>query len=102
MVLLVAGLVLLLVLELILEVAYRYIVEERDKNFLRRTLNAYFPPKVVERIIVNPQLIASAGDRKELTIMFSDVAGFTERSSTMAPDEIRQKLNEYFEAMTDI
>ena len=34
--------------------------------------------------------------------MFSDVAGFTKRSSTMAPDQIRKMLNEYFEAMTDI
>jgi adenylate cyclase len=82
--------------------AYRYIVEEREKNFLSRTFQAYFPPKVVQRIMANPQLIASAGERKELTIMFSDLAGFTRLSSQLSPDRIRTLLNEYFEAMTDI
>ena len=82
--------------------AYRFIVEERDKNFLRRTFEAYFPPKIVKRIMVNPQMIASAGERKELTVMFSDLVGFTKRSSTMSADHIQSLLNEYFEAMVDI
>jgi adenylate cyclase len=78
------------------------VVEERDKAFLRKTFEAYFPPKVVERIIANPSLIASAGERKELTILFSDIAGFTKRASTLPPDLIQAFLNEYFEAMIDI
>lgn len=82
-------------------VAYRYIVEERNKAFLRRTFEAYFPPAVVERIMENPELITT-GERKELTIMFSDIAGFTRMSATMAPDRIQAILNEYFEAMVDI
>lgn len=82
-------------------VAYRYIVEERNKAFLRRTFEAYFPPAVVERIMANPELITT-GERKELTIMFSDIAGFTRMSATMAPDRIQMILNEYFEAMVDI
>ena len=82
--------------------AYRYVVEERDKTFLRRTFEAYFPPKVVTRLMANPTLIASAGERKELTILFSDVVGFTKRSATLPPDRIQAFLNEYFEAMVDI
>jgi adenylate cyclase len=81
--------------------AYRYIVEERQKNFLKRTFQAYFPPKVVDRIVANPQLIASAVE-KELTIMFSDLSGFTKMSSKLPPDRIKSLLNEYFEAMLDI
>ena len=92
---------LMLVLALTSNVAYRYVVEERNKAILRRTLDAYFPPKVVDRIMMNPELIAS-GERKELTIMFSDVVGFTKRSSTLPPDRIQAMLNEYFEAMTEI
>ncbi len=93
---------LMLALALTSNVTYRFVVEERDKAFLRRTFEAYFPPKVVERIIANPDLIASAGERKELTILFSDIAGFTKRSSTLPPDQIQGFLNEYFEAMIDI
>ena len=81
---------------------YRYVVEERDKTFLRRTFEAYFPAKVVRRIMANPKLIAAAGERKELTILFSDIVGFTKRSSTMPPDRVQQFLNEYFDAMVDI
>jgi adenylate cyclase len=81
--------------------AYRYIVEEREKSFLKRTFQAYFPPKVVDRIVANPQLIASAVE-KELTIMFSDLSGFTKMSSKLPPDRIKSLLNEYFEAMLDI
>ena len=80
----------------------RYIVEERDKTFLRRTFEAYFPPKVVKRITANPRLIAAAGERKELTILFSDVVGFTARSAALSPDRIQALLNGYFEAMIDI
>jgi adenylate cyclase len=52
--------------------------------------------------MTNPQLIASAGERKELTIMFSDLSGFTKMSSKLSPDRIKALLNEYFEAMIDI
>mgnify|MGYP003348170222 FL=1 len=69
---------------------------------LFRSFEAYFPPNVVGRIMANPHLIASVGERKELTIMFSDLVGFTGRSASMSPDEIRVLLNSYFEAMIDI
>src|SRR5260370_21251895 len=82
-------------------VGYRYLVEEQDKAFVRRTFEAYFPSKVVKRIMANPQLIAGPGERKELTILFSDIAGFTKRSATLPPDRIQAFLNEYFEAMID-
>jgi adenylate cyclase len=52
--------------------------------------------------MANPQLIASAGERKELTIMFSDLSGFTRMSSRLSPDHIKALLNEYFEAMVEI
>ena len=94
--------VLMLALAVTFNVGYRYVVEEQDKAFVRRTFEAYFPSKVVKRIIANPQLIAGAGERKELTILFSDIVGFTKRSSTLPPDRIQAFLNEYFEAMIDI
>jgi adenylate cyclase len=94
--------VLMVIIALTSNEAYRYIVEEREKSFLRRTFQAYFPPRIVDRIMANPQLIASAGERKELTIMFSDLSGFTRMSSRLSPDHIKALLNEYFEAMVEI
>jgi adenylate cyclase len=83
-------------------IAYRYINEEKEKESLRRSFEAYFPPSVVKRIMANPEMIYAAGQKKELTIMFSDIKSFTTYSSTMSPEAIQKSLDEYFGAMVDI
>lgn len=83
-------------------VAYHYVVAQQEKQSLQRSFEAYFPPTVVKRIMANPELITEKGQKKELTILFSDIKSFTTHSSTMAPDEIQKALNEYFEAMVEI
>lgn len=83
-------------------VAYRYVNEEKQKEALRRSFEAYFPPSVVKRIMTTPDLITAGGQKKELTILFSDIKSFTTYSSTLTPDEIQKLLNEYFDAMVEI
>lgn len=83
-------------------VAYRYVNEQKQKEVLRRSFEAYFPPSVVRRIMLNPSLVTAAGQKKELTILFSDIKSFTTYSSTLTPDEIQKLLNEYFDAMVEI
>ena len=83
-------------------VAYHYFTEEKNKEALRRSFEAYFPPPVVKRIMDNPDLITSGGQKKELTILFSDIKSFTTHSSVLSPDEIQKLLNEYFGAMVEI
>jgi len=82
--------------------AYRYLNEEKEKEFLRRTFEAYFPPTIVKKILANPLLITAAGQKKELTILFSDIKNFTAYSATLTPDQIQKSLNEYFDAMVEI
>jgi adenylate cyclase len=93
---------LIVTLTLISILAYRYISEEKEKEVLRRTFESYFPPLVVKKIMANPHMIASGGQKKELTILFSDIKDFTSYSATMTPDHIQRLLSEYFEAMTEI
>ncbi|MEK6755077.1 MAG: adenylate/guanylate cyclase domain-containing protein, partial [Bacteroidota bacterium] len=83
-------------------VAYRYVNEQKEKEVLRRTFEAYFPPAVVRKIMINPSLVTAAGQKKELTVLFSDIKSFTTYSSTLAPDEIQKLLNEYFDSMVEI
>ena len=93
---------LMVVFAMICILAYRYINEEKEKEVFRRTLEAYFPPLVVKKIIANPEMIGSRGQKKELTILFSDIKDFTRHTASMEPDRIQRLLNEYFEAMTEI
>ena len=86
----------------LLVTAYRYVCEEREKEVLRRSFEAYFPPAVVKRIVANPEMIRSKGEKKELTILFSDIKDFTALSADLSPDRIQKYLNDYFEAMVDI
>ncbi|MGO9020952.1 MAG: CHASE2 domain-containing protein [Syntrophobacteraceae bacterium] len=81
--------------------AFRYFRDSREKEVLRRSFESYFPPSVVERIIADPAMM-SRGQRKELTILFSDIKDFTAHSSSYSPDRIRGFLNDYFETMVEV
>ncbi|MCP4690921.1 MAG: adenylate/guanylate cyclase domain-containing protein [Desulfobacterales bacterium] len=83
-------------------VTHRYLNEEREKRALRKKFEAYFPPTVVKKIMADPTMIASGGQKKELTILFSDIKNFTKYSSKMSPGDVKELLNEYFEAMTEV
>lgn len=81
--------------------AYRFINEEREKEALRHSLESYLPPTLVKRMMVRPETMFEV-QKRELTILFSDIKSFTTYSAPMAPDQIQQFLSEYFSAMVDI
>lgn len=80
---------------------YMYVREEREKAFLFRTFESYFAPSVLKKILKNPEKLKSI-ERKELSILFSDISGFTSWSSTKEPEEIHSTLNEYYNMMAQI
>jgi adenylate cyclase len=80
---------------------YRFINEEREKEATQRSFEAYLPPSVVKRQLAHPESIFEV-QKKELTIMFTDIKSFTTYSSTMSPDQIQNFLAEYFDAMVQI
>jgi adenylate cyclase len=80
---------------------YRFINEEREKEATQRSFEAYLPPSVVKRQLAHPESIFEV-QKKELTILFSDIKSFTTYSSTMTPDQIQNFLAEYFDAMVQI
>lgn len=85
-----------------LTMAVRYLHGERHQAILRASFESYFPPAVVRRLLADPQALDVRGHRRELTIPFSDVQGFTSMSSVMEPTEIHAMLNRYFEEMVDV
>jgi adenylate cyclase len=64
-------------------------------------LTQYFAPEVVRKLLNDPGIL-DAVDKKELSVLFSDIAGFTAWSSTREADEIHATLNRYFDEMAEI
>jgi len=94
--------VIIMVLATLVVAAYHYHLESKSKAVLRNTFDAYFPPSVVDKIMAHPAQLASTAQKKELTILFSDIVGFTRHTATIEASHVRHLLNEYFERMIEI
>lgn len=82
--------------------AYKYFAEEKQKKEIRSAFGQYVQPEFVEQLIAQPDLLKLGGQEKRLTVLFSDIAGFTTISEKKDPEELIVFLNEYLGAMTDI
>jgi adenylate cyclase len=83
-------------------VAYRFAVSDRDRRLIARLFSLYLPPVVVERMVAGGRMPALGGEEREVTVLFSDIAGFTAISEACDPATLVQGLNTYFSTMTDI
>ncbi|MBC8424347.1 adenylate/guanylate cyclase domain-containing protein [bacterium] len=79
-----------------------YAVEGRQRRFIKSAFQHYLSPAVIEKVLVDPDALSLGGERRELTIMFSDLAGFTSLSEGMDPESLTTLLNDYLTDMTDI
>jgi adenylate cyclase len=79
-----------------------YLTEGRQRRVLRAAFDKYMSAEVVDEIMRNPESIKLGGEKKELTVFFSDVAGFTTISEKLDPEDLVLLLNEYLSSMTDI
>jgi len=79
-----------------------YLIEGRQRRVLRAVFDKYMAAEVVDEIMRNPESIKLGGEKKELTVFFSDVAGFTTISEKLDPEDLVFLLNEYLSSMTDI
>lgn len=83
--------------------AYRFLVEEREKRRIRKFFNSYVSPKLVEELLKDPSTMPSLkSERRMVSMLFSDIAGFTSMSESLPPDEVEHILNEYLTAMSEI
>lgn len=83
-------------------VVYRVLTEEKDKARIRDMFGKYVSPGVVNQLLELPNPPELGGVDKELTVLFSDIRGFTTLSESMTPQELVNHLNLYLTAMTDI
>jgi adenylate cyclase len=83
-------------------VGYQYFVEGRARRTLKRLFGRYVSKDIYEQLVANPSLARLGGQRREMTVLFSDIRGFTTFSERGQPEEIVQMLNEYFTRMVDL
>ncbi|NOQ35289.1 MAG: CHASE2 domain-containing protein, partial [Methylococcaceae bacterium] len=83
-------------------ITFNYISEGKQKRFIRSAFNQYLSGDVINQILDNPDNLKLGGEKRELSIFFSDIEGFTSISEKLSPEELVQMLNEYLTDMTDI
>jgi adenylate cyclase len=83
-------------------VAYQYFVEGREKRKMKRLFGQYVSKDVYEQLVADPSRARLGGTRREMTVLFSDIRGFTTVSERGQPEEIVGMLNEYFTRMVDL
>jgi adenylate cyclase len=91
-----------IVLIYIVSTTFNYFFEGREKRFIRTAFGRYVSPQVVAEMISSPSKLTLEGEEKNLTVLFSDIRGFTTLSESLSPREMRILLNEYLTSMTDI
>ena len=79
---------------------YRQLTEARSRRWITRVFEQYTSPAHVEEILGNPDALRLGGDRREITVLFSDIAGFTPLSERMDPEHLVALLQHYLGAMT--
>jgi adenylate cyclase len=79
---------------------YRVLVEEKEKRKVRSAFGQYLSPEVIRRLLVNPQLVEPR--KTDITVMFSDIRGFTTISEKLDAQELALFLNQYLSDMTRI
>lgn len=74
----------------------------KERSFIKTAFSKYLPEKVVQQLILKPELLTLGGQERVITVLFSDLEGFTSISENMAPTDLVQLLNEYLTEMTQI
>jgi len=83
-------------------VGYQYFVEGREKRKMKKLFGQYVSKDVCAQLMANPGLARLGGHRRDMTVLFSDIRGFTTLTERGQPEEIVGKLNEYFTRMVEI
>ena len=97
-----ASPVLLIVLNYILHMSYGFFIESRGKRQLAHLFGQYIPPEIVDEMSKSPANFSLDGENKVMTVLFSDVRGFTTISEGMDPKQLTQLMNALLTPMTRV
>jgi len=78
-----------------------YFFEGREKSFIRSAFGHYVSPRVVSQLMQNPDKLSLKGEQKQLTVLFSDIRGFTTISEQLNSEQLSSFMNEYLTIMSN-
>jgi adenylate cyclase len=81
---------------------YRYFVVNRDRHLIEAAFSHYIAPEVVSAIADDPKSLKLGGEKREVTVFFSDIAGFTTISEALGTERLFALISEYLSQMTEI
>lgn len=91
-----------IVVILIAVIGYKVLTEEENVKYIRSTFSKFVAKDIVNELLANPESLKLGGEKKELTVFFSDIRGFTTMSESLSPEDLVHLLNEYLSTMTDL
>ncbi|MCP4024012.1 MAG: adenylate/guanylate cyclase domain-containing protein [Desulfobacteraceae bacterium] len=81
---------------------FNYFYEGRQKKYIRKAFSHYLAPSVINELIKNPQFLELRVEKKEITIFFSDIRGFTDLSERIGEQKLGGFMNQYFSVISRI
>lgn len=79
----------------------QYLFETKEKHFIRSSFEHYVAPEVIEELYTQPGKLGLGGETRTVSILFSDIRGFTTLSEKLTPQQLMEQLNEYLEEMSE-
>ena len=91
-----------IVFNFIIIITFRVLTEQKEKKYIRSTFSKFVSKSVVDDLLKHPEKLKLGGEKKILTVLFSDIRGFTSISEKLTPEELVEHLNVYLQGMTDL
>lgn len=91
-----------IILAWVIAFSIKYFHEGAQRRFIKNAFSRYISPQVIDSLIKHPENLKLGGRRETLTILFSDIEGFTTLSTHMEPEVLARFLNEYLGLMSDV
>ncbi|MES2546201.1 MAG: adenylate/guanylate cyclase domain-containing protein [Pseudomonadota bacterium] len=98
----IAASLLMIGLIYLVNMSYGFFVESRGKRQLTGLFGQYVPPELVNEMALNPESINLAGENREMTVLFTDIRGFTNIAEGLDPTQLTRMMNEFLTPLTQI
>jgi len=84
--------------------AYRFVIEDREKRWVQHAFRHYLAPSLVDQLMENPDALKLGGERRWMSVMFTDIAGFTTISESLkeTPEKLVELMNRYLTLMSEV